>query len=148
MADQLKVDIVAPGDRVFRGQASAVRAPGVEGSFSVLRGHAPMIAAFGVGPLVVTTDDASEYADMSGGGRIVFATSGGFVEVIDDTVTVLAETAEAASAIDTDRARRAEERARRRLETGGADLDRARAESALDRARNRLRVAMGEMASR
>jgi F-type H+-transporting ATPase subunit epsilon len=143
MADELTLDIVAPSDRVFQGQASAVRAPGVEGSFSVLKDHAPMIAAFGVGPLIVTTDNADERD-----GRIAFATSGGFLEVIDNTVTVLAETAEPASDIDVDRARRAEERALKRLREGSADLDRGRAQEALDRARNRLRVAMGEVASR
>ncbi len=143
MADELTLDIVAPNDRVFQGTASAVRAPGVEGSFAVLRGHAPMIAAFGVGPLIVTTDDGG-----GGDGRIAFATSGGFLEVIDDTVTVLAETAEPASDIDVERARRAEERALQRLREGGTDIDRDRAQEALDRARNRARVAMGEVAAR
>ena len=52
MADQLTVDIVTPDDRVFQGNASGVRAPGIEGSFEVLANHAPMIAAFGIGNAV------------------------------------------------------------------------------------------------
>ena len=101
------VEIVAPDQSVFKGEATILRAPGVEGSFEVLYNHAPMIAAFDVGPLYIT---------QPSGERIVFATSGGFVEVLNNTVTVLAETAEPASAIDVERARSAEQRAKERLQ--------------------------------
>lgn len=133
------VEIVAPNGRVFQGEAQGVRAPGVEGSFEVLNNHAPMIAAFGVGPIRVTT---------SAGDEIFYATSGGFLEVIDNHVTVLAETAEPASDIDVERARAAEERALERLRTSEGDVDRQRAENALERARNRLRVSMGQVGQR
>ena len=133
----LQVDIVAPDRRVFQGEAEGVRAPGVEGSFEVLTNHAPMIAAFEVGLLSVRP---------AGGDRIDFATSGGFLEVLDNVVTVLAETAEPASEIDTGRAEAAEERARQRLEAAGTDAEKRRAAAAeLVRARNRLRVSMGEV---
>jgi len=59
-------------------------------------------------------------------------------------VTVIAETAEPASEIDVDRARNAEERALRRLDTD-EPVDKSRAEEALERARNRARVAMGQV---
>jgi len=146
MADDLKVDIVTPDDRVFRGRADGVRAPGIEGSFEVLSNHAPMIAAFGIGPLVVKTPDAHEYADMHND-RIIFATSGGFLEVINNQVTVLAETVEPASDIDVERAEKAEERARKRIEKGVHGEEREEAEKALERARNRARVAMGQIGS-
>jgi len=145
MADELEVDIVTPDGRTFEGAANGVRAPGVEGSFEVRTDHAPMIAAFGIGPLIVKTEAAHEYADVHND-RIVFATSGGFLEILDNKVTVLAETVEPASQIDVERAEHAEERARRRLEDGLADPEkRERHEAALERARNRLRVAMGEV---
>jgi len=143
MAEELTVDIVVPDRHVFQGTAEIVRAPGVEGSFEVLKDHAPMIAAFGVGSLIVTTDDAHRFADMFDD-RILFATSGGFLEVLDNRVTVIAETAEPASEIDVDRARNAEERALRRLDTD-EPVDKSRAEEALERARNRARVAMGQV---
>ena len=111
MADELTVDIVTPNEHAYQGPANGVRAPGVEGSFEVRKDHAPMIAAFGIGPLIVKTQAAHEYADMRGD-RIVFATSGGFLEILDNKVTVLAETVEPASEIDVDRAENAEERAR------------------------------------
>ena len=131
----LHVEIVSPSGRIFSGEAEGVRAPGVEGSFEVLYNHAPMIAAFEVGPLYITPPS---------GERIAYATSGGFLEVLDNVVTVLAETAEPASEIDVDRAREAEERALERIRTGDG-VDRRRAEQALERARNRARVAMGQV---
>ncbi len=142
--DNLTVDIVTPDDRVFQGQANGVRAPGVEGSFEVRNNHAPLIAAFGIGPLVVKTEDAHEYADVNDN-RIVFATSGGFLEIVDNKVTVLAETVEPSSEIDVERAENAEDRARRRLEEGLRGEEREEAEAALERARSRTRVAMGQV---
>jgi len=142
MADELTVDIVTPDGRTFQGAANGVRAPGVEGSFEVRNDHAPMIAAFGVGPLVVKTEAEHEYDTQ--GGRVIFATSGGFLEVVDNNVTVLAETAEPASEIDVERAENAEERARRRLD-GAEGEERRKAEEDLEKARNRTRVAMGKV---
>ncbi|MFB6099492.1 MAG: ATP synthase F1 subunit epsilon [Salinibacter sp.] len=144
MADELTVDIVTPDERAFQGRAHGVRAPGVEGSFEVRKDHAPLISAFGIGPLIVKTNAAHEYADMHND-RIVFATSGGFLEIIENKVTVLAETIEPASEIDVERAKNAQERALQRLETGVRDEEREKHEKALERARNRLRVAMGKV---
>ena len=135
----LYVEIVAPAGRIFQGDAQGVRAPGVKGSFEVLTNHAPMIAAFGVGPLRVTSAEGEE---------IFYATSGGFLEVIDNHVTVLAETAEPASDIDVERAREAEEQALERLRLSEDEEDRRRAEQSLERARNRARVAMGQVGRR
>ncbi len=131
----LRVEIVAPDKRVFQGYATGLRAPGVDGSFQILYNHAPMISSLNVGPLVLT---------LSGSEKVSFATSGGFVEVIGNIVTVLAETAEPASDIDTDRAKRAEKRALERLKSATGDFDRVRAECALERARNRLRISISD----
>jgi F-type H+-transporting ATPase subunit epsilon len=116
----------------------------VEGSFEVLKDHAPMIAAFGIGSLVVKTKDAHRFADVFDD-RIIFATSGGFLEVLDNKVTVLAETAEPASEIDVDRAQNARERALKRLREDEAPA--GQTQDALERARNRVRVAMGKVGS-
>ena len=111
----LLVEIVSPEGAAFRGEAMRFRAPGVEGSFEVLTGHAPMLAATGVGQVFVTTP---------GGDRLAFATSAGHVEVLNNHVIMLAETAEPAGEIDVERARAAEESAAARLEAapdaGGA----------------------------
>jgi F-type H+-transporting ATPase subunit epsilon len=135
----LYVEIVSPDGAVFRGDAEGVQAPGVEGSFEVRTGHAPMIAAFGVGPMLVR---------IPGQPDVQYATSGGFLEVLGDRVTVLAETAEPATAIDVERAKAAEERARARMAASSDPAERAAAESALERARNRARLAMGKVGTR
>jgi len=147
MADELTVDIVTPDEHAYQGPANGVRAPGVDGSFEVRKDHAPMISAFGIGPLIVKTQAAHEYADIHND-RIIFATSGGFLEIVDNKVTVLAETVEPASEIDVERAESAEERARRRLEKELEGEEREKYESARERARNRLRVAMGKVGTR
>lgn len=136
MPRTLTVKIVAPDKEAFQGEAEGVRAPGVEGSFEVLYDHAPMIAAIDIGPLFVRT---------AAGKQITFATSGGFLEVLDNAVTVLTETVEPAGEIDVERARSAEQRALERLERSASPSERSRAERALERARNRLRVAMGQV---
>ena len=136
MADSLLVEIVSPDRTAYRGEARSFRAPGVEGAFEILRGHAPMLAATQVGPVVVTT---------TGGERVTFATSGGFVEVLDDRVIMLAESAEPASEIDVERARTAESAAAERLAAATSPEERAELQAELDRARNRLRTGMGQV---
>ena len=110
-----------------------MRAPGIQGAFEILHNHAPMIAAIELGPLFVT---------LTSGDRVAFATSGGFVEVLNNTVTVLAETAEPASGIDIDRAKAAEARALEQMSSGD-DAERRKAQQSLERAR--LRMSMGNV---
>jgi len=135
MAGMLYVEIDAPSGAVFRGEAASVTAPGVEGSFQVLPSHAPLIAACDIGLISLTLPDGRD---------LVFATSGGFVEVVDDHVNILAETAEPGSAIDIERAREAELRAAEKLKEASSE-EREEAMKALQRARNRLRVSMGSV---
>ena len=131
MPGTVHIDIVSPSGNVFSGEAERVRAPGVEGTFEVLHNHAPMIASIELGPLYVT---------LPSGERIAFATTGGFLEVLNNTVTVLAEAAEPATAIDIERAKAAEARALERLKSG-SEADKARARQALERARLRMSIA-------
>ncbi len=138
MAGKIFVDIVSPDGSVFKGDVVGIRAPGVEGSFEVLHNHAPMLAAFDIGPIFVTTEDGS---------KISFATSGGFLEVLNNNVTVLAETAEPATDIDVERAKESEKKALEALQNADPE-DRRKAEVALERARNRARVALGAVGTR
>lgn len=136
MADSLLVEIVSPDRTAYRGEARSFRAPGVEGGFEILRGHAPMLAATQVGPVIVTT---------TGGERVTFATSGGFVEVLDNRVIMLAESVEPASEIDVERAQAAEASAAERLAAATTPEERAELQAKLDRARNRLRAGMSQV---
>lgn len=121
--------IVTPSKVLYQGEVDSLQAPGSEGSFGVLTGHAPMVASLVTGGL--------NFVEQ--GDRRHLATSGGFVEVSGDGVTVLAETCEYQDEIDVERASASRDRARGRLT--GSDVDRARAEASLHRALNRLRVA-------
>jgi len=129
------LSIITPEQTVMESDnARHVLLPAENGELGILEGHIPMVCSLDIGQVRVDLADKS----------IVLATSGGFVEVADDRVVVLAETAEKAEDIDVERARRAKDRARERLETRDADLDEARARAALLRAINRLEVAEQE----
>jgi len=93
----LKLEIVTPEKRVAAVECDEVRAPGVEGGFGIRRGHTAFLSALEPGRLTY----------VAGGQEIHFAVGGGFLQVADDRVMVLADTAEARSDIDLERARRA-----------------------------------------
>ena len=129
------LQIVTPEREVYNSQVVSVSLPGVEGSFGVLTGHAPLVAALEAGSLDIT-DAQGRDSHM--------AIGGGFFQVMDDQAMVLADSAERAEDIDVSRAQESADRARQRLggqlETG-LDLQRDRATEALRRAEARMRVA-------
>ena len=93
-ADKLDLEIVTPERRVLSETAEEVVLPGSEGYFGVLPGHAPLLAALGVGEVSYRAGDRTRF----------LVVSGGFAEVLDNRVSVLAETCERAEEIDVDRA--------------------------------------------
>ena len=127
-----KLEIVSPRRVVFTGDATSVSLPGAVGGFQVLHAHAPLLSSLVVGTMKLRT---------TGGDEVLYATSGGFVEVRNNVVTVVVESAERADEIDVDRARHSAERAQERLRSRSADIDVSRAEASLARALNRLHVA-------
>jgi F-type H+-transporting ATPase subunit epsilon len=116
---------------VFTGDVQTFTAPGVVGSFQVLFNHAPLLAAIGIGEVKMRDLLDNE---------IRYATSGGFVDVLKNNVTMLAETAERADEIDPARAVAAKERAAQRLAGRSSGIDVERARVALARALNRLKI--------
>lgn len=84
-AGALRVSVISPEQTVFDGAADAVVAPAWDGELGILRGHAPLMALLGSGQLRITR----------GGGTETFRVSGGFLQVLDDVVTVLSEQTEA-----------------------------------------------------
>ncbi|MCJ7751663.1 MAG: F0F1 ATP synthase subunit epsilon [Armatimonadetes bacterium] len=123
--------VLAPDHSLFQGRVRSLIAPGAEGYFGILARHAPLVAQLGTGVLSVTGEN---------GEASLFAVHSGFLEVEPDGVTILADTAEAATEIDIERARAAEERARQRIRLHQSDVDLARAEYALRRALARIRT--------
>ena len=132
MADRLTLEITTPMRLVVSEMVDEVVAPGVEGYFGVLPGHAPFLTTLGVG--VVTYRIGRDERHL--------AIAGGFAEVRNDKVIILADSAERPEEIDRARAERARERAERRLSgRSQEDVDYARAQAALMRALTRLQVA-------
>ena len=127
----LRLDIVTPDKVVLNAEVDYVGACGVDGQFGLLPQHAPMLTALKVGDL---------YYRQGNETRWVFV-SGGFAQISDNKVTILAESAELASDIDVERAQEAKVRAEKYLEHPTPDVDLARAELALQRAVVRLKVA-------
>ncbi len=133
MADKsFKLQIVTPQRVVFNGEVISFTAPGTVGSFQVLYNHAPLLSSITIGEAKLTDTQGKE---------IHYATSGGFVEVKDNEVTLLAETAEKADEIDVPRAEQAKARAQQRLAEKKPETNLERAQIALSRALNRLKVA-------
>jgi len=126
-----QLEIVTPERVVFKDEATSVSAPGVMGGFQVLHNHAPLLSSLEIGAVKVKNKQGKD---------TVYATSGGFVEVRNNNVVVLVESAEAAGEIDLDRAKSAEERAKERLHSKDPSVDNSRAEAALMRALNRQRI--------
>jgi len=124
------VTIVTPSGTQEEYNVNHMRAPGSEGDFGVLTGHLPLMTGLRVGAIRLDTDK----------GQIVWATAGGYVEVLGDQVTILAENAERSDKIDMERAKAARERALGRLSERGSDLDVERAKLALVRAFNRIKI--------
>lgn len=132
MSDGLTVEIATPTRLVVSETVDEVVIPGIEGYFGVLPGHAPFLTTLGIGELTY----------RKGRDEYHLAVSGGFAEVRNDKVIVLADTAERPQEIDRGRVERARERADRRLAgRSDEDVDYTRAVCALMRALTRLQVA-------
>jgi len=131
MAGTFTLRVVSPEGNVLKEEAEFVVIPGETGEIGILPNHAPLIAAMTVGVIRYTINGTTH--------RI--ATSGGFVEVADNKVSILADTAEPGEAIDLKRAEAARERAEKRLEQKSGDVDPRRAELALRRAIARISAA-------
>jgi F-type H+-transporting ATPase subunit epsilon len=129
---QLLLEVVTPDRMVLSTEADVVVCPGVEGQFGVLFGHIPFLSALDIGEMYYRSGNKTEF----------LAVAGGFAEVTGSKVTIVAEAAELGQEIDVERARRAKERAERRLAAAKTEeIDYVRAESALRRAMVRVKVA-------
>ncbi len=115
----------------LREEARFVIAPGQEGVFEILTGHAPFVFALKPGPLRMRLPEGKD---------VHVAIGTGFLIVQKESVTVLTRSAERPEEIDIERAARAKQRAEERLQKR-EDVDFSRAQAALERAIARLKVA-------
>lgn len=124
----LKLEIVTPDRKVLSEDVEYVGAPGIMGEFGVLPNHVPFLSALGIGNLHYKQDGKAHYVFVSGG----------FAEVSNNQVTVLAEVAEKATEIDVDRASKAKDRAEQRAAAAKEKIESTRNQAALKRAISRI----------
>lgn len=135
MAETIRLRVITPSRVLVDEEVDEVTAPGALGQFGVLPNHAAFFSQL----------EAGELSYKQGSTREYMAIGGGYAEVLDDVMTVLADSAELAGEIDAERALRAKDKAEGMLK----ELDRddkgfAVAEAALHRALVRLQVAAKE----
>ncbi len=132
MAEKLRLELVTPYKKALSEEVDEVTAPGTLGEFGILPGHTPLLTTLKIG----------ELSYRRGGEIFHLAVNWGYVEVEDDKVTVLVETAEPADEIDLERARAALGRAEEALrKLSSEDKDFLVMQAALERALIRIQVA-------
>lgn len=133
MSNTIDLEIVTPERKLLSVHASEVVVPGVQGYFGVLPGHAPFLTKLGIGEI--------SYKDETG--THFFAAADGFVEVLPNRVTILAQLCEPAREIDVERAREAKRRAEESMKQAAklSDQDMLMIELSLKKALTRLLVA-------
>ena len=131
----LQLDVITPERRLLSEQVDSVTVPGLGGELGILPGHTPLISELQTGVLSYTRGAETR--------RLLV--SGGFVEVNDDRVSVLADLAEFPEEVDASRARAEREDAERRLGAfTGTPEEMETLRSQFDRADTRLRLAAGD----
>lgn len=128
---KLQLEIVTPDRALGREEVDEVYIPGSEGYFGVLPGHTPLLATMKVGEMWYRIGQVKHY----------LAIAGGFVEVLPDRVSVLAQIAERAEEIDIARAEAAKKRAEERIARPQAEMDFERVRIAMMKSLIRLQVA-------
>jgi F-type H+-transporting ATPase subunit epsilon len=133
---KLKLDLVTPAKQVLSEEVDEIVAPGSLGQFGVLPGHTPMLTTLQVGELSYRQGEQLHYV----------AVNWGYVEIENDNVVILVETAEVEDEIDLDRARKALDRAEKVLaELSPEDKEFLARQGALQRALVRIQVAGRKM---
>ena len=127
----MRLEIVTAERVVYSEDVDVLVAPGVDGELGVLPRHAPLLTMLKPGEIRVVKDDEESF----------IAVSGGFLEVLGNSVTILADTAEHASEIDIERSEEALRRAHERVAASVSDADLERAVASMRRSQARLRVA-------
>ena len=127
----MKLEIVTAERLVYEDQVNVVVAPGIEGQLGILPHHAALLTTLQPGELTIRKDGEED---------VYMAISGGFLEVMNNRVVVLADTAERVDEIDEGRAEEAMQRAQEQLDTRTEDVNLERALTAIMRSQTRLKV--------
>jgi len=128
--NEFRLEVITPERRVIGEEAEFLVVPAWSGELGVLKDHAPLVAALKIGVLRFTVNGQSRHA----------AISGGLLEITENKVMVLADTAEIGTEIDVERAKAAKERAESRLLDRQEEINMLRAQLAFDRALSRIKA--------
>jgi F-type H+-transporting ATPase subunit epsilon len=126
----MRLEIITAEREVYSDDVDVLVAPGSEGELGILPHHAPLMTALQPGEIRVRKD----------GEEVFMAVSSGFLEVMDNKVTILADTAERSDEIDEARVQEALKRAEERIQMHSSDMDLERAVASLRRSQARLKV--------
>ena len=132
MPATFQLEVATPERLVIREQVTEAEIPAKDGAIGVLPDHAPLLSELGAGALHYTVE---------GSARQVLAVSGGWVEVLNNQVRVLADTAEKSTEIDVARAEAALQHANELLAGPPGDLDVASTLDAMKKAQARIDAA-------
>ena len=129
MSDKkLKLNIVTPNRNFYDGEANMVIVKTVDGEIGIMPDHIPLVSILDVGMVEIKDGNQEKSATVNMG----------FIQVVNNEVSIFTDSAEWPEEIDLNRAQSAKERAEQRLKEKSADLDVKRAELALRRALNRI----------
>lgn len=126
----MQLKIITAEQQVYDDEVELVVAPGIEGELGILAHHAPLMTALQPGEILIRKDGEETY----------LAVTGGFLEVMGNKVTILADACERSDEINEERAQIAVDRARERMANQGTDMQLERAVASVRRAQVRLNV--------
>ena len=127
----LDVEIVTAEKTIFSGQASLIIVPGIEGELGILSSHAPIITELDPGEVLIRNKQE----------ELSLVLSGGFLEVFNDKVTILADAAERTNEINIEKAKEAIQKAEKIVDSKGSDIDIQKALFVIRASKAQLRIA-------
>lgn len=127
----MRLNVITPDRIVFSDDVRFVVVRAGSGDLGILPNHSPLVATLRIWPMKI---------ELPNGDKHELAVFGGFMEVNANEVNIVTPNCELPEAIDLDRAKRAKERAERRLADKNTDIDIQRAQHALQRAMVRINV--------
>ena len=131
MPTTFQLDIVSAERQISSDQVEVLVAPGVDGEMAILPSHAPLLTVLQPGEIRVVKNGEDTF----------IVVSGGFMEVMSEKVTILADTAERLDEIDIERAEAALKNAQERIAAAPGDMDLQRALASMRRSQARIKVA-------
>ncbi len=126
----MQLEIISAERQVYSDEVDVVVAPGIDGELGILPHHAPLMTVLQPGEVLVRKDGEETY----------LAVTGGFMEVIGNKVTILADACERSDEIDEARAQEAVARAQERISSHATDMQLEQAVGSMRRAQVRLNV--------